>query len=148
MRRRDVLTPDQRRRSMQHNRGRTKPERLVGSIFWRRGCRYLTASGYRSLTGRGLPGSPDLVFSRSRVVVFVDGCFWHGCPDCKGVPVQSGRFWADKIQRNRIRDAHVTQTLIRSGWNVFRLWEHDLRDTRRLEQAVSRIVKAVRVKAP
>ncbi len=63
---------------MSHNRGRTGPERALASELWRRGLRYLTYEGYKSISGKRLVGKPDLVFSRERIVVFVDGCFWHG----------------------------------------------------------------------
>ena len=66
---------------------------------------------------------PDFVFRTQRVVVFVDGCFWHGCPRHATRPRQNGKFWDEKIARNRQRDRLVTRELRKSGWTVLRLWE-------------------------
>jgi len=75
-----------------------------------------------------LPGKPDFVFKRSRVCVFVDGCFWHGCPKCYRSPHSNQAYWSTKIERNRTRDRFVARTLKASGWKVLRIWEHQLAD--------------------
>ena len=72
-------------------------------------------------------GKPDFVFWRERVAVFVDGCFWHGCPRHGTLPKQNGAFWSAKLARNRARDRLVTRTLRRGGWQVLRIWEHELK---------------------
>ncbi|MEZ5387421.1 MAG: very short patch repair endonuclease [Prosthecobacter sp.] len=74
-----------------------------------------------------LHGKPDFVFPKRRVAVFVDGCFWHGCPKHGTWPKQNGRFWREKIERNRARDREVTRTLRGKGWKVLRIWEHALK---------------------
>lgn len=66
---------------------------------------------------------PDFVFRAQRVAVFVDGCFWHGCPRHGTRPRQNRKFWDEKIARNRARDRHVTRRLRQLGWTVLRLWE-------------------------
>ncbi len=66
---------------------------------------------------------PDFVFRKERLVVFVDGCFWHGCPRHATRPRQNRKFWDEKIARNRQRDRLVTRELRKSGWTVLRLWE-------------------------
>lgn len=72
-------------------------------------------------------GRPDFLFAEKRIAIFVDGCFWHGCPTCRrNVPHSRRRFWLDKIALNRRRDRHVTNTLEAQGYTVFRLWEHQL----------------------
>lgn len=136
----DLLTADQRYRAMSNNRGRTRPERSLASLLWRKGLRYLTSRGYRSLTGKRLLGNPDLVFSRQKVAVFVDGCFWHGCPDCGKSPEQSGQFWVDKIAKNRERDRRVTANLENDGWTVLRVPEHEVRTRAALSQTVERLI--------
>lgn len=73
-----------------------------------------------------LPGSPDVIFPAAKVAVFVDGCFWHGCPVHGSQPKTNPEFWADKIRRNQQRDREVGQTLERMGWLVLRFWEHDV----------------------
>lgn len=70
---------------------------------------------------------PDFVFRRERVAVFVDGCYWHGCPVHGTRPKQNRRFWDAKIARNKERDAEVTRALRRAGWKVVRIWEHALK---------------------
>ena len=71
-------------------------------------------------------GKPDFVFRHERVVVFVDGCFWHGCGACQRVPSSNTVYWGHKIARNRKRDRTVTSQLRRDGWRVLRIWEHEL----------------------
>ena len=131
----DVMNPEQRHKAMAHNRGRTKPELALARALWSAGARYLTHPGYRKRFGRGLPGSPDLIFPSYRTAIFVDGCFWHGCPECSRVPSQSGEFWARKIAANQDRDRRVTQALQRDGWRVIRVPEHHLRSKASISSA-------------
>jgi DNA mismatch endonuclease (patch repair protein) len=74
-----------------------------------------------------LAGKPDLVFAGKRVVVFLDGCFWHGCPNHYREPRSNAAYWRAKIERNVARDARVTQELVRDGWIVLRFWEHQVK---------------------
>ena len=71
-------------------------------------------------------GRPDFVFSAARVAVFVDGCFWHGCPRHATKPGNNAAFWRRKLAANKTRDRLVTRTLRAEGWTVLRIWEHDL----------------------
>ncbi len=81
-----------------------------------------------------LEGKPDFVFPKLKLAVFVDGCFWHGCPIHATQPKQNAAFWREKIARNQTRDRFVTRTLRRAGWRVLRIWGHELtkKNTRRL----------------
>jgi DNA mismatch endonuclease (patch repair protein) len=72
-------------------------------------------------------GKPDFLFKRSRLVLFVDGCFWHGCPRCYRRPKSNRKLWDAKIDRNRERDRKVNRELRKLGWCVVRIWEHDIR---------------------
>ena len=83
---------------------------------------------------RGFPlfGKPDFVFPKHRLAIFVDGCFWHGCPRHLRKPKGNRIFWREKILRNRKRDRLVSRNLRRSGWRVLRIWEHDLKREGRL----------------
>jgi DNA mismatch endonuclease (patch repair protein) len=82
-----------------------------------------------------LTGRPDFVFSRQRVAVFVDGCFWHGCPRHGRVPQVRREYWEAKIWRNRRRDGEVKRLLQANGWRVLRIWEHALNRTNEVRTA-------------
>jgi len=88
-----------------------------------------------------LPGNPDFAFPRERVVVFVDGCFWHGCPLHARMPASNCVYWENKISGNMIRDRRTTRDLQKAGWRVIRLWEHELKKeftvARKIERALS-----------
>ncbi len=74
----------------------------------------------------GLRGNPDFVFVKQRTAIFVDGCFWHGCRKHCRMPHGNREYWQTKIAGNKVRDAFVTCMLRRTGWNVLRVWEHEL----------------------
>src|SRR5688572_1454535 len=80
------------------------------------------------VTARQLPGNPDFVFPKRRLVVFVDGCFWHGCPKCGRLPRTRKSFWSAKIAGNCERDKRQRKQLRLFGWEVIRIWEHELKD--------------------
>ena len=92
--------------------------RAQGITGWRRHRSLLLAPAGRV--------RPDFVFPRLRVAVFVDGCFWHGCPRHGTQPKQNARFWREKIAVNQTRDRLVNRGLRRAGWRVLRIWEHEL----------------------
>ncbi len=79
---------------------------------------------------RHLPitGQPDFAFPHARLAVFVDGCFWHGCPEHGSIPVQNRTFWMQKLARNKQRDGEVRRNLKRAGWEVLRIWQHELKE--------------------
>ena len=76
-----------------------------------------------------LKGRPDFVFPKHRLALFVDGCFWHGCPRCYQRPKSHRKYWDDKRARNRHHDSAIARLLRRRGWQVMRLWEHALRES-------------------
>lgn len=86
-------------------------------------------------------GKPDFVFRRGQVAVFVDGCFWHGCPKHYQVPASNRTFWKQKFGTNKERDRYVTRTLKRGGWTVVRIWECQLAKVP--DRCVSRIRRAL-----
>lgn len=131
----DVLTPEQRRLNMSRNRGRnTKPEVALRTALHKRGLRY-------RLHRRDLPGNPDLVFPSARVIVFVDGCFWHGCPLHGAKPATNVEFWEKKLAGNARRDREVDIALTAAGWHVVRIWEHEIRSE--AEAAADKVCVAV-----
>ena len=87
----------------------------------------------------GLPGKPDFVFRQNRIAVFVDGCFWHGCPRCYRLPEDNRPYWREKVRSNRLRDRRNARRLRTKGWKVLRFWEHTLRDEKGCNQILSRL---------
>ncbi len=144
----DTMTPQQRYKAMAHNRGRTGPERALASGLWHRGVRYLTSEGYKAVRGMKLPGNPDLVLPRQRMVIFVDGCFWHGCPRCRKHEGLLGEFWVNKIAGNRTRDQRVTAERESDGWTVLRVPEHDVDTKSVLSETADRLVRLIRSAPP
>ncbi len=124
------------RKSMRANRGRdTGPELAVRRLVHAAGLRY-------RVSARPLPDlrrTADLVFTRRRIAVFIDGCFWHGCPEHHTRARTNADYWAEKVRANRERDADTDRRLVRAGWTVLRIWEHEGADA-----AAQRIVAAVR----
>lgn len=109
-----------RSQQMARIRGRdTGPELLLRKTLWLRGIRYRTS-------WPGLGCRPDLVIPAVRLLVFVDGCFWHGCPQHYVRPRSSTVFWTAKLKENVTRDREQTHRLRRAGWRVLRFWEHEV----------------------
>ncbi|MET8744373.1 very short patch repair endonuclease [Streptomyces sp. NPDC004728] len=110
-----------RRKNMQAIRSRdTKPERLIRRLVHASGLRYRVAA-------KPLPGlrrTADMVFRPAKVAVFIDGCYWHGCPEHYVPPKTNPGYWSDKVARNVARDRDTDQRLAEAGWLVLRFWEH------------------------
>lgn len=126
------------RRGMQANRGRdTSPELAVRRLVHAAGLRYkVDARPIPDLNRRA-----DLVFTRARVAVFIDGCFWHGCPVHGTTARANAEYWAAKLARNLERDEETNRALGEAGWLVLRAWEHEL-----AEASAERIIEAVRAR--
>lgn len=92
-------------------------------------------------------GRPDFIFPSARIAVFVDGCFWHGCPRHGGVPLTNREFWVTKLARNRARDRLVNRTLKAKGWTLLRIWQHELRKPRIVARRIDRVLRVSRKKA-
>lgn len=125
------------RLTMRANRSRdTKPELAVRRLVHAMGLRYRV----------DFPPLPsirrmraDLVFTRVRVAVFIDGCFWHGCPEHHTVARTNAEFWATKVLGNRARDERTNAVLNEAGWTVLRFWEHE--DPTKAARAISEVVR-------
>jgi DNA mismatch endonuclease (patch repair protein) len=127
----DTLTPEQRSVRMGRVRGKdTSPELKVRRLLHRLGYRY-------RLHARDLPGRPDLIFRKRRKAIFVHGCFWHQHPDpacgLARQPKSRQEFWLAKFAANVARDGRVVKALSEAGWQVFVVWECELRDLGGLE---------------
>ena len=124
---------------MRANRRRdTRPEVRLRSALHVRRLRFRT--DFLIEVG-GVRVRPDVVFTRSRVAVFVDGCFWHSCPDHGNTPRQNADYWSTKLARNLARDQRVNTALNEAGWTIFRIWEHE--DP---QEAADRIESIVRLR--
>ncbi|MEU8118644.1 very short patch repair endonuclease [Spirillospora sp. NPDC049024] len=122
---------------MRANKGKdTKPELRLRSAVHALGLRY-------RVSARPLPSirrTADLVFAGPKVAVFLDGCFWHGCPEHHRPARRNSEFWKSKIERNRERDRETDQKLTEAGWAVLRIWEHE--DLKSAAQRVADLVQA------
>ncbi|WP_368406948.1 very short patch repair endonuclease [Actinomadura sp. NAK00032] len=121
---------------MRGNRGKdTRPELALRSAVHRLGLRYRVGS-------RPIPGvrrTADMVFTRAKVAVFLDGCFWHGCPEHHRPAKRNGEFWTSKIEGNRRRDRETNEILADTGWLAVRVWEHE--DPQEAAQRVADVVR-------
>lgn len=118
----DTVSPEVRSRVM----ARVRSQRNR-STEWRLRA-YLIRAGIRGwkLNSSDIRGKPDFVFLEERLLLFVDGCHWHGCPKCYRRPSSNTEYWDAKVARNRSRDLKTTAELKKGGWQVLRIWEHEL----------------------
>jgi DNA mismatch endonuclease (patch repair protein) len=125
------------RRAMQSNRRTdTKLELAVRRELHHRGLRFRKDLAIHLL---GLRVRPDVVFTKARVAVMIDGCWWHGCSEHHTYPKRNAAFWRHKIETTIERDRRVTASLAEAGWTVIRVWEHEP-----VSEAAERIELAVR----
>jgi DNA mismatch endonuclease, patch repair protein len=126
------------RASMRANKGRdTKPELALRRAVYALGLRYRVSRRPVKSVRR----TADLVFVGAKVAVFLDGCFWHGCPTHHTMAATNTDYWQRKLQTNRARDAETNRLLEAEGWQVIRIWEHE--DT---DEAATRVATAVRTR--
>jgi len=128
-------TPERSRLMARVRRANTEPEFILRQALFRAGLRYRLKTKVR------LPARPDLLFPRVRVAVFVDGCFWHGCPIHGTWPKRNKEFWAKKIIRNRERDLATDRALRALGWYPIRIWQHAI--SKGTARSVNRIKRAL-----
>lgn len=118
----DNLSPENRRKAMRAVKSKgTSPERILWAML--AGMR---VRGWRK-NAVDVPGKPDVVLDEKKIAIFVDGCFWHGCPVCKKpLPEHDREYWEKKISRNAERDKMNTKALLEEEWTVVRIWEHEI----------------------
>lgn len=132
----DVITQEQRSQNMSRIKGKnTKPEMIVRSACHDLGLRY-------RLHRKDLPGTPDLVFPKHRLCLFVHGCFWHRHPGCKYAYTPKSRldFWLPKLAKNVQRDAEAQRALEVSGWRVSIIWECQTKNKDALQTEIQKII--------
>jgi DNA mismatch endonuclease (patch repair protein) len=123
------------KRMSRNPRRDTRPEREVRSHLHARGLRFRV--DFPLHVGK-VKVRPDIVFTRWMLATFIDGCFWHGCPEHGNTPNRNRDYWIPKLERNRARDLRVDAALREHGWTVIRAWEHEP-----VEGVVAQIVAAV-----
>lgn len=125
-------THTNRSNNMRAIRGKdTKMEIRVRRALWQKGYRFRK-------NDRTLYGSPDISIKKYKLVVFLDSCFWHGCPVHFKLPKINSDFWEQKIRRNTERDAEVTRHYVEEGWTILRFWEHEVKDN--INEVVDNII--------
>ncbi len=130
----DNLTPEQRRRAMSRVKQKdTDLEKIVRSELHRQGYRFRK-------NVKDLPGKPDVVFRKAKVVVFIDGDFWHGYR-LPAWEYKLSDFWKEKIRKNRKRDQKNFRKLRKDGWQVIRIWQHEIK--RDLDSCIAKIISAL-----
>lgn len=133
----DVFSKSKRSEVMSRVRGsgNKRTELALAKLLRKHGCK-----GWRRHQKNF--GKPDFVFSKSHLAVFVDGCFWHGCPKHATMPKSNRSFWCRKLSKNKKRDRLVNHTLRRQGWHVIRIWECRLRKVP--QSCVQRILRVLK----
>lgn len=118
----DVFTKEKRSEVMSRIKGKGNKDTELAMIQI---LRSNNISGWRR--NQAVLGKPDFIFPKQKVALFVDGCFWHGCPVHANMPKNNAEFWKKKLQANKDRDKFVTRELRKIGWKVIRIWEHELK---------------------
>jgi DNA mismatch endonuclease, patch repair protein len=131
----DNVSPEKRRDTMRAVKSKdSKMEIKFRSALWKLGLRF-----FKNVNT--LVGKPDIVFPRKKIVVFLDSCYWHGCPQHLRLPSSNQEYWIKKIERNKNRDNQVNEEYLKTGWRVIRFWEHELKEN--FESCVDKVKKEV-----
>jgi len=134
----DWLSREQRSRNMTSIRSKGNATTELAFLRLLRNARI---SGWRRHLN--LPGKPDFVFRSRRLAVFIDGCFWHGCPRCYRLPEDNRTYWKAKVIANRQRDRKTSRVLRAKGWSVLRIWEHSLAAEKSQNLVLTKMKKAI-----
>ena len=126
---------------MSNRRVDTKPEVAFRSMLHRAGLRF-RKDRYIRFHRRGV--KVDVAFPAQRVAVFIDGCFWHRCPEHATMPTRNRDYWLTKFRRNMDRDVSNNENLNKLGWRVLRVWEHEVSNQELAQHALERVVSAVK----
>ena len=119
----DNLTKEQRHKNMTNIRStNTRIEKDVTKALWNLGYRFRK-------NAKTLPGKPDIAIQKYKIVIFLDSCFWHKCPEHFKKPKSNLEYWEPKIKRNIERDAEINQYYKDNNWHILRIWEHEIKKT-------------------
>lgn len=117
----DIVSKQTRSRMMQNIRSVSRLEDRISRQLWKTGLRYRRNVG-------NMVGKPDFAIKKYRVVIFIDSCYWHSCPEHQVMPKSNTEFWKKKFNDNKRRDLEVNQYYESKGWRLYRIWEHEFRD--------------------
>lgn len=131
----DIMSKEQRSKTMSSIRAQSKLENTFSKALWRQGIRFRK-------NVKKLNGTPDIVIQKYKIVIFIDSCFWHGCPLHFKRPNTNQEFWDQKIFRNKKRDEEVDLYYLQNGWNLKRIWEHEIRTD--INSAISNTVQFIK----
>lgn len=132
----DKITKETRSENMKAIRSVSLLENKVTQALWNRGYRFRK-------NVKNMLGKPDIVIKKYKIVIFIDSCFWHYCPIHGTVPKSNTGFWTEKLERNKRRDGTVTTHYIEDGWNILRIWEHELRSD--FTGTIEKIIKFIKM---
>ena len=130
----DRITKEQRSLVMSAIRAKSKLENIVSRALWKQGVRFRK-------NVKSLFGTPDIAIKKYKIVIFVDSCFWHFCPEHGNIPKTNIEFWENKLIRNRQRDCEVNEYYKSKGWKVIRIWEHEISND--LDNVIFNLVKEI-----
>lgn len=117
----DNLTPEQRHKNMTHIKStNTKIEKDITKALWNLGYRFRK-------NVKSLPGKPDIAIKKYKIVIFLDSCFWHKCPEHFKKPKSNLEYWEPKIKRNVERDTEINSYYQHKNWHILRIWEHEVK---------------------
>lgn len=138
----DRVSKETRSKIMSRIRGKnTKPEILLRKNLWHSGHK-----GYRLNYGKAF-GKPDICYVGKRISIFVDGCFWHGCPSCYKKPSSNKKYWSEKLKQNKERDMKANIKLKKEGWVVMRFWECQItKEIDKVSQEIKEKIKKQSIK--
>ncbi len=131
----DTVTPDKRSWIMGRvkSKGGKSTELKIIIVLRKKGLK-----GWRR--NFKLPGKPDFAYPKLRIAIFVDGCFWHGCKKHCRLPSSNQEYWIEKIERNKTRDKNISKKINLLGWQVIRIWEHEI-GTSQMMRKISKVAK-------
>lgn len=129
----DKITREQRTQNMKAIKSQSNLENSVSKAIWNKGFRFRKNSK--------LFGKPDIAIKKYKVVIFIDSCFWHVCPEHGNIPKSNQDYWLKKLARNQERDKEVNDYYRQSGWHILRIWEHELK--KNFDKTIEKIVSFI-----
>jgi DNA mismatch endonuclease, patch repair protein len=130
----DLISKETRSRNMKAIKSVSKLEDKIAKELWGRGVRFR-----RNV--KNLKGKPDIAIKKYKTVIFIDSCFWHACPLHGIMPKSNLDYWEKKLKRNMSRDSETTTFYLENGWNVKRIWEHDVKED--FDQVIENIISFI-----